>query len=311
MTEWGAIAADVLLALLAVAMLPAFVRLARGPDLTDRVVALDLITMIAVAISAVYATAYDAPVFLDVAILMALITFVALLVGLFSGNRRLWLSSATFFGIALVVGGAAGIVVLRAGINRAEQEITSGAALVSDASDAVQDAGHQVYVEAEEVAAEVGSQTVDRLEGKGVDENGCPKAGLFDDAAERFEHVTCLTVPDGDTAEIVYAFEDYWLADGSYFAVLSVDPATARGWLDGPAPWGTQWRAGPVEGPPGFVDFAARESDWEAASSDTDSLRYAVHDIDDGIGDPGNYSTGDLVAIDPDTGEVWFAYWDS
>jgi len=76
MTVWGAIAADVLLALLAMAMLPALFRLARGPDLTDRVVALDLISMIAVAISALYATAYDAPVFLDVAILMALITFV-------------------------------------------------------------------------------------------------------------------------------------------------------------------------------------------------------------------------------------------
>ena len=76
MTEALVIAADVLLGLLAVAMLPAFVRLARGPDLTDRVVALDLITMIGVAMCALYATAYEAPVFFDVAILMALITFV-------------------------------------------------------------------------------------------------------------------------------------------------------------------------------------------------------------------------------------------
>jgi multicomponent Na+:H+ antiporter subunit F len=76
MTGTASIVTDVLPGLLAVAMLPAFVRLARGPDLTDRVVALDLITMIAMAISALYATAYDAPVFLDVAILMALITFV-------------------------------------------------------------------------------------------------------------------------------------------------------------------------------------------------------------------------------------------
>ena len=76
MTGPALIVADLLLGLLAAALLPAFVRLARGPDLTDRVVALDLITMIAVAISALYATAHDAPVFLDVAILMALITFV-------------------------------------------------------------------------------------------------------------------------------------------------------------------------------------------------------------------------------------------
>jgi multicomponent Na+:H+ antiporter subunit F len=76
MTGWTLTVADVLLGLLGLAMLPAFVRLARGPDLTDRVVALDLITMIAVAISALYATAHGAPVFLDVAILMALITFI-------------------------------------------------------------------------------------------------------------------------------------------------------------------------------------------------------------------------------------------
>jgi multicomponent Na+:H+ antiporter subunit F len=51
-------------------------RLLRGPSLTDRVVALDLITTIGVAMSALYATIHDAPVFLDVAILVALISFV-------------------------------------------------------------------------------------------------------------------------------------------------------------------------------------------------------------------------------------------
>jgi multicomponent Na+:H+ antiporter subunit F len=67
---------DVLLALIALAMLPVFLRLLRGPSLTDRVVALDLITTIGVAMSALYATMHDAPVFLDVAILVALISFV-------------------------------------------------------------------------------------------------------------------------------------------------------------------------------------------------------------------------------------------
>jgi multicomponent Na+:H+ antiporter subunit F len=67
---------DLLLALLALATLPAFARLLRGPSLADRVVAVDLITAIGVAVSALYATLHDAPVFLDVAILVALITFV-------------------------------------------------------------------------------------------------------------------------------------------------------------------------------------------------------------------------------------------
>jgi multicomponent Na+:H+ antiporter subunit F len=76
MTGGLALVCQALLGLLAVAMLPAFWRLVRGPDLTDRVVALDLITMICVAMTGLYAAAYDEPVFLDVAILMALISFV-------------------------------------------------------------------------------------------------------------------------------------------------------------------------------------------------------------------------------------------
>ena len=67
---------DVLLGLLAVAMLLVFVRLARGPSLADRVVALDLITTIGVGMCALYATLHQTPVFLDVAILIALISFV-------------------------------------------------------------------------------------------------------------------------------------------------------------------------------------------------------------------------------------------
>ena len=76
MTQTLTIFTDVLLGLLGLAMIPAFVRLARGPNLTDRVVALDLMTIIGVAMSAVYATVHEAPVFLDVAILVALVTFV-------------------------------------------------------------------------------------------------------------------------------------------------------------------------------------------------------------------------------------------
>jgi multicomponent Na+:H+ antiporter subunit F len=65
----------VMLALLALAMLLAFVRLARGPSLTDRVVAVDLITTIGVAMSALYAMLHHSRVFLDVAIFVGTIAF--------------------------------------------------------------------------------------------------------------------------------------------------------------------------------------------------------------------------------------------
>ena len=63
------------LAMLSVAMLLAFVRLARGPSLPDRVIALDLISILAAAIAATYAIAARQAVFLDVAIVLALISF--------------------------------------------------------------------------------------------------------------------------------------------------------------------------------------------------------------------------------------------
>jgi multicomponent Na+:H+ antiporter subunit F len=60
---------------LGMAFLLAFIRLARGPSLPDRVVALDLIASLAVGWIALYSIATNQSVFLDVAIVLALISF--------------------------------------------------------------------------------------------------------------------------------------------------------------------------------------------------------------------------------------------
>lgn len=65
------------LAVLALAFLITFVRLARGPTLPDRVVALELITTIFVGIVAVWAIASRQTVYLDVAIVLALVGFLS------------------------------------------------------------------------------------------------------------------------------------------------------------------------------------------------------------------------------------------
>lgn len=54
-----------------------FLRLARGPSLPDRVVALEYITVLTVAFAAVYAIETDHPAFLDVAVALALALFLA------------------------------------------------------------------------------------------------------------------------------------------------------------------------------------------------------------------------------------------
>ena len=63
------------LPLLSLAAVMAFVRLARGPSLPDRVVALDLLSTLAIGIIAVYAIITDRPVVLDVAIVLGLLAF--------------------------------------------------------------------------------------------------------------------------------------------------------------------------------------------------------------------------------------------
>jgi multicomponent Na+:H+ antiporter subunit F len=64
-----------ILPLLSMAVLLTFVRLAKGPSLPDRVVALDLLAVLGMGMAAVYAIAMNQPVFLDVAIILALISF--------------------------------------------------------------------------------------------------------------------------------------------------------------------------------------------------------------------------------------------
>jgi multicomponent Na+:H+ antiporter subunit F len=61
--------------LLLVGMLLAFVRLIKGPDAADRIVALDLISILIVALLAVLAIYADETSFLDVAIAYALVAF--------------------------------------------------------------------------------------------------------------------------------------------------------------------------------------------------------------------------------------------
>ena len=68
---------EVLVGLAMLSIIVAVVRLARGPTLADRVVALDLIATIAVVTAALSSIAYSQPVFLDLAVVLTLVTFVA------------------------------------------------------------------------------------------------------------------------------------------------------------------------------------------------------------------------------------------
>ena len=78
---------SLLLILLGLAV--AFIRLARGPSLADRVVALDMMTITIISFCGVYAVFMDEPSFLDVAIVLALVGFLATVALARYAERRL------------------------------------------------------------------------------------------------------------------------------------------------------------------------------------------------------------------------------
>ena len=67
--------AMVLLGVLSIGIVLAFIRLLLGPNIPDRLMALDVLTTVGVGIAALYAVAFDQPVYLDVAIVLALVAF--------------------------------------------------------------------------------------------------------------------------------------------------------------------------------------------------------------------------------------------
>lgn len=65
----------IILPLLAVSILLMFIRFIKGPSLSDRVVALDLLLTTGIGVIAVYSVYTDQATFLDIAMIMALIAF--------------------------------------------------------------------------------------------------------------------------------------------------------------------------------------------------------------------------------------------
>ncbi len=84
-----AFAAQLSLLLILIGMAVAFIRLARGPSLADRVVALDMMTVTIISFCGVFAVFMDEPSFLDVAIVLALVGFLATVALARYAERRL------------------------------------------------------------------------------------------------------------------------------------------------------------------------------------------------------------------------------
>jgi len=78
----------VTLSIMSVAFVMAFIRLVRGPDIGDRVVAFDVMTSIGIGFIAVYAVATEQSIFLDVASVVALMAFLATIAFAYYLNKK-------------------------------------------------------------------------------------------------------------------------------------------------------------------------------------------------------------------------------
>lgn len=75
--DFQTFAVDLAFPMVMAAVVLAFLRLARGPSLSDRVVALDMMTVLIVAFCGLFAISTGVTAFLDVAAIVALIGFLA------------------------------------------------------------------------------------------------------------------------------------------------------------------------------------------------------------------------------------------
>ncbi|MDX1603086.1 MAG: cation:proton antiporter [Salinimicrobium sediminis] len=67
----------IILPVLSLSILLVFLRFFRGPSISDRVIAVDLLVTIGIGIIAIYSILTHQPTFLDIALILALIGFLA------------------------------------------------------------------------------------------------------------------------------------------------------------------------------------------------------------------------------------------
>lgn len=77
-----------ILPVLAISMLMIFIRLFRGPNLIDKVIALDLLVIVGIGIFSAYAILYDQSMIIDISMILALIAFLSTVAFAFYYEKR-------------------------------------------------------------------------------------------------------------------------------------------------------------------------------------------------------------------------------
>jgi hypothetical protein len=144
---------------------------------------------------------------------------------------------------------------------------------------------------------------------------GYHKRGVTDAAAD-FKQFTGFELPQ--SARLVAADDTHLEAsgptlafgpgvlDGRFLLIFDADLETLKKWLSGPAPWGTEWRQGPV--PDEISPFEFRDNEHLVPLVQTTTIRFAAH----ARGSNGtSWHDGELMVIDSERGRVWLLKWDT
>ncbi len=76
-TPWFDVVINLVFLTMGINFFITFIRLAKGPSVADRVVALDLIAALAVGVIALYAVATETSLYIDCALALALVAFLS------------------------------------------------------------------------------------------------------------------------------------------------------------------------------------------------------------------------------------------
>jgi hypothetical protein len=127
------------------------------------------------------------------------------------------------------------------------------------------------------------------------------------DPGQTFQRTTGLTLPASSEVMSAGGYREFH-GDGVTHLVFDADPKILERWLSAPPPWGSRWKYGPID--PLIPHCYKSQSFSHLEIPESNTVRYVARGRTPNTEPPYHYHNGEILAIDPGRGRVWFASWD-
>jgi hypothetical protein len=117
-----------------------------------------------------------------------------------------------------------------------------------------------------------------------------------------FQRLTGYSMPEAAIIRIAEREPIVFHGDSMTYLVLDVETSYVDSLLNGPPPWGKGWVRGPIN--PRIPHCFKADKLKMFSIPENDGIFYGVRNRF------GDYHNGELLALDPVHGRVWFASWD-